>query len=101
MRNTFRWREEAWAPPKRNHNRMVVKGNYGISLASRAVIFLDKRHRLISYQEMFQGIFSVAPGCSRRNATLLLRCGRPIRPYIGVRRMRLTLRSAGTGELEA
>jgi DNA repair protein RadC len=74
MRNTFRWREEAWAPPKRNHNRMVVKGNYGIS---RAVIFLDQRHRLISYQEMFQGIFSVAPAHSR------------------------VLRSAGDGELEA
>ena len=27
---------------------------------------------------------------SHRDATLLLRCGRPIRPYIGVRHMRLT-----------
>jgi DNA repair protein RadC len=42
-----------------------------------AVIFLDKRHRLISYQEIFQGIFSVAPAHSR------------------------VLRSAGDGELEA
>jgi len=36
-----------------------------------------------------------------RDSPLLLRCGLPLLPCISVRRVRLTLPSHGTGELEA
>ena len=46
-------------------------------------------------------LFSVGRAVRFHDAPLLLRCGLPILPCIGVRRMRLTLRSPGIADSKA